>query len=189
MKRAALMLASVCAAISTTAPAAGTDCAALYQQHLASDMELSWRAFDQTEGSGFRVLASAGCYREAGDLIAAYLQAQERRNHSLHWHLAQMRAEEGENEAAIAAARRSLRSDEAADAAFKWNDYVRAVIAFLAKDRVAFDRHVAVLAAHDDDPGNAMNLGLLRKLEAGFGGSYRDALRAVDDASGDKGQP
>lgn len=174
MKLLALFL-SVPAAVSANSP----DCAALYQRHLASDMELSWREFDQTEGSGFRVLAAAGCPGEAADLIGEYLKAQEHNNHSLHWHMAQMRAEAGQNVEAVEAARRSLRASERADATFKWNDYVLAVIAFLENDRLSFERHKAVLAANDTQPGNAMNLRFLDRLDAGFGRSYAEATRGI----------
>lgn len=169
-------LASLVISMAASSAALPSDCSALYEKHLASDMELSWQQFDQTEGSGFRVLAQAGCNREAADLIEAYVEHQDRMRYTLDWHLAQMRAEAGETAAAIIAAKRALRADEAADAPFKWNDYVNAVIAFLEKNRAEFDRHTAVLAAHDEQQGNAMNLKFLRLLEAGFDGSYRDAI-------------
>ena len=119
------------AAIDTPA----TDCAALYAAHLRSDLELSVDAFDQTEGQGFRALAVAGCSREAGDLIEAWIAQHSPPPAHVYWHLAQQRAEHDDRLAAIAAARRSLKPDEAADAAFKWNDYVHATIAFLERDR------------------------------------------------------
>jgi hypothetical protein len=70
-----------------------------------------------------------------------------------------------------------LKTDEAADAAFKWNDYVLATIAFLERDRAAFDRYRNALAAaatmHD---GNAMNLRLIDALGRHFDLDYRQAV-------------
>lgn len=160
------------AAIDTPA----TDCAALYAAHLRSDLELSVDAFDQTEGQGFRALAVAGCSREAGDLIEAWIAQHSPPPAHVYWHLAQQRAEHDDRLAAIAAARRSLKPDEAADAAFKWNDYVHATIAFLERDRTAFDRYRNVLAAATAHDGNAMNLRLIDALGRHFDLDYRQAV-------------
>ena len=159
-----------------TLAAAETDCKTLYTAHLRSDLELSVDAFDQTEGQGFRALAAAGCSREAGDLIEAWIAKHTPAPSHVHWHLAQQRAEHDDRPAAIAAAKRSLKPDEAADAAFKWNDYVLATIAFLERDRAAFDRHRAVLAAATSHDGNAMNLKLIDALGRHFDLDYRQAV-------------
>ncbi|RYD15180.1 MAG: hypothetical protein EOP90_09560 [Lysobacteraceae bacterium] len=162
------------------ASSAASGCAALFRERVAADLDLPYDTFDQTEGHGFRILAAAGCPAEAADLIEAWIAKNKTTRRSLDWHIAQMRAEAGATEAAIAAARRSLISaDEARTNAFKWNDYVLAVIAFLQRDRAAFDRHRDVLAAAADaHAGNAMNLRFIDRLEAGFGGSYAAALAA-----------
>lgn len=159
-----------------TLAATETDCKALYAAHLRSDLELSVDAFDQTEGQGFRALAAVGCSREAGDLIEAWVAKNPSAPAHVHWHLAQQRAEHDDRVAAIAAAKRSLKPDEAADAAFKWNDYVLATIAFLQRDRTAFDRHRAVLAAATTQEGNAMNLKLIDALGRHFDLDYRQAV-------------
>lgn len=168
-------------AVAAEPPASATpDCHALYRERVAADVDLPYETFDQTEGRGFRILAGAGCPAEAADLIEAWVAKNATSRRSLDWHIAQMRAEAGATEAAVAAARRSLVSEAEARAnAFKWNDYVLAVIAFLREDRAAFDRHRAVLAAAADaHAGNAMNLRFLDRLAAGFGGSYAAALAA-----------
>lgn len=175
-----LPLLLVLAAVDFTAatPAAAAGCAALYRERIAADLDLPYETFDQTEGRGFRILAGAGCPAEAADLIEAWVAKNATSRRSLDWHIAQMRAEAGATEAAVAAARRSLISETEARAnAFKWNDYVLAVIAFLHKDRAAFDRHRAVLAeAADAHAGNAMNLHFLDRLAVRFDASYANAL-------------
>ncbi|WP_313912571.1 hypothetical protein [Tahibacter sp.] len=158
---------------------ANSDCAASYQAHLRTDMDLSLDAFDQTEGQGFRALARAGCYREAGDLIEAWMKRRDAVPSNVHWHLAQMRAHHDDRPAAIAAARRSLQPAEAPDAAFKWNDYALATIAFLERDRTAFDRHRNALAtAASQHAGNALNLKLIDLLGRHFDLNYLQAQRA-----------
>lgn len=165
------------AAVASTAP--GADCAALYRTAVQNDLDLPVDVFDQTEGRGFRVLAAAGCPREAGDLIQAWSARREVVPYHVHWHLAQVRAEQDDRPAAIAAARRALRSDEAVDAPFRWNDYVLATVAFLQRDRAAFERHRnAVAAAVERHAGNGMNLSLLDKLGKHFDSSYLEAQRA-----------
>lgn len=168
-------------ALVSAAAAAATeaDCAALYRSAVQNDLVLPVDVFDQTEGRGFRVLAAAGCVREAGDLIEAWSARRQDVPYHVHWHLAQMRAEQDDRPAAIAAAKNSLRADEAADAAFKWNDYVRATIAFLQRDRAGFDRHrAAVAAAAERHAGNRMNLSLLDRLGRHFDSSYLQAQGA-----------
>ncbi len=169
--------------LPASAPDSSSDCAASYQTHLSTDLDLSVDAFDQTEGQGFRALARSGCYREAGDLIEAWMKRREVVPSHVHWHLAQMRAHHDDRPAAIVAARRSLRPDEAPDAAFKWNDYALATIAFLERDRTAFDRHRNALAAaallH---AGNALNLKLIDLLGRHFELDYLQAQKADREA-------
>ena len=163
---------------------ATTDCGALLSAQREAALKLDYEAFDQTEGSGFRVLAGAGCPREAADLIEAYLQSSGTKESSVTWHLAQMRAEAGQTPAAIAAARKVIRADEPEDADFKWNDYVHAMIAFLEKDRAAFDRHLArVRGAADRHYGNDLNARLLERIGRHFDMSYAEAL-AQPEAKG-----
>lgn len=153
------------------------DCQARLTRQSAAALALPYEAFDQTEGSGFRLLAK-DCPQAAADLIEAWLAVHADAPSSVTWHLAQMRAESGDTAAALVAARKVLRSDEAADAPFKWNDYVRAIIAFLEQDRVAFDRHHnAVRAAAPLHEGNGMNAAFLDRFAAHFESSYVDAVR------------
>lgn len=154
------------------------DCDKLLEQGKPAAMQMDYEHFDQTEGSGFRVLAAAGCPRQAANLIASYIEATGDARSSLHWHLAQMRAEAGQTPAAIDAARASMRELPAGET-FRWNEYVRAVIAFLEKDRKAFDREFAAVSqASGEHPGNAMNLRFLGRLASNFDKTYLEAVLA-----------
>lgn len=151
------------------------DCEALYQQRLKSDLVLDYQSFDQTEGRGFRALvATPGCEKQAADLIEAYIAANGAKQRSLRWHIAQLRATQGDAAAAIAAAKTVLSDkDDHVPGALRWNDYVRATIAFLEKDRPALQRHRdAVAAGRDEHFGNALNLNLLDNLLQHFERDY-----------------
>ena len=89
---------------------AEVDCQTLMEQHLESDMNLSYKEFDQTMGSGFRVLSAQGCHSESADLIERYIEHNSAEQSSLRWHIAQARAMAGENAEAIRYARTCLTS-------------------------------------------------------------------------------
>ncbi len=178
--RAAAGLSFVAAA-ALALPAQAADCAALYQAHLASDLKLDYQAFDQSEGSGFRVLAAAGCHKESADLIERYVEATGARQPSLVWHVAQARASAGDYPAAIASAERSLDpKEDLAKFPFRWNDYVQATLGFLRRDKAALvkyrDRVAAGAEAHF---GNRMNLKLLDALVEHFDLGYAEATSRI----------
>lgn len=174
-----LLLVAATHTTVSAAPNSATDCADLYRQALATELTLSYEEFDQTPGRGFRRLAENSCPGEAADLIEAYIAATGADQTSLIWHIAQMRAEQGDYESAIAYARKSLRpTEEPAERPLRWNDYVLAVIAFLEGDREALIRHRNHVAAGAEQFwGNALNRDLLDKLIAGFGRPYNVAVR------------
>ncbi|RFF31201.1 hypothetical protein DZC52_05110 [Wenzhouxiangella sediminis] len=157
------------------------DCEKLFQQHLETDLSLSYQEFDQTMGSGFRALAQAGCERRAADLIEAYIEATGAEQSSLRWHIAQLRASHGDNAEAIRYARASLRENEdLSEHPLRWNDYVLATIAFLEKNREALiDHRERVAEGVDEHRGNAMNLRLLDAMIEHFGASYSDAMQSL----------
>ena len=66
-------------------------CQDLYQQHLNTDMSLSYKEFDQTMGKGFRELISKdlSCDKEAALLIEEYIKVNKATENSLRWHVAQ----------------------------------------------------------------------------------------------------
>ena len=182
MKRSTLALALplLC---SFGAKAEPGDCAALLRERLQTDLTLSVQAFDQTEGQGFRALAARpGCAREAGDLIEAYIAATGAKAAQLRWHLAQMRATQGDSAAAIRAARSVLdERDESKPGELRWNSYVRATIAFLEHDREALQRHRDhVAAGRDEHFGNALNLKLLDALLRHFDRDYAYATAHIE---------
>ncbi|MEZ5442631.1 MAG: hypothetical protein R3F15_14245 [Lysobacterales bacterium] len=157
---------------------AAIDCDALLTEQREPALQLDYQAFDQTSGSGFRVLAEAGCSRQAGDLIEEYMATTGAEQNSLRWHLAQLRGEADQIDEAIVAARSTLKADEAPTDEFRWNAHVRAYLAFLQQNRVAFDAALAELLAHvQDHQGNAINAGFWRKLEPHFEQGYAAAVR------------
>lgn len=165
---------------SALVAATPVDCDQLLSDAAATALSLDYQAFDQTPGQGFRVLAEAGCPRQGADLIERYIEQTGATQNSLRWHVAQLRGESGETEAARTAAIASLRADEASDAPFRWNAHVRAYIAFLDRDRGAFDAALAELDQHAQaHQGNAMNAGFWRRLEPYFALGYAGAVGAA----------
>lgn len=161
-------------------PALAEDCDALLAELRLTSPSMDYTTFDQTPGSGFRVLAGAGCPAEAADLIEFYIERTGADQRSLIWHLAQMRGEAGQVQAAIAAARSTLDEHEAREDGFLWNAHVRAYLAVLEQDREAFDEAVETLReAADAHRGNAINLGMWERLAPHFALGYRDGLRAA----------
>ena len=168
-------VALLVSALATTAPA--VDCDAKYAELAETSMRLDYQQFDQTPGSGFRALAEAGCPSQAADLIERYIAQTGAEQRSLIWHVAQMRGEAGQTARAQTAARASLSKGEAKDAEFRWNAHVHAYLAFLEKDRAAFDAALSELEAHRQaHQGNAINAGFWRSLEPYFGESYVAAI-------------
>jgi len=169
--------------LAMAAPAWATDCQQLYEQHLATGLELTYEQFDQTMDAGFRPLAGAGCYRQAADLIEAYIAEHDAPQRSLRWHVAQLRAMDGDSGAAVASARKVLsETEDFSEKPLRWNDYVRATIAFLEQDREALQFHrdqVALGVA--EHPGNALNLRLLDSLLSHFDQSYAYATQHIGE--------
>ncbi len=172
---AATLAATFAVAITGTAHA--VDCAALLQQHRATDLALPFAAFDQDDHQGWRPLDDAGCAAEAATLLAEYGAAQAHPHPVLAWHRAQMLATAGQTPEAIAAARATLRpQDSDAGSGFDWNDYANATIAFLQGDRAALDASRAKLAAAAEKAAfNGPNLKAVDRLARCFGQPYKVA--------------
>lgn len=153
------------------------DCEQTYQQHRQTDLSLSYEAFDQTPGQGFRVLAQMGCEKQAADLIEAYINATDAEQSSLRWHIAQLRASHGDYDSAINYANQSLlKKEDFVERPLRWNDYVLATVGFLEQDKEKLVYHRdRVAAATDEHPGNAMNLKLLDNLIQYFEYNYKYA--------------
>lgn len=176
--------ASMLLVVTATAHAADTavDCKALYQQHLKTDLQLPYAQFDQTEEQGFRPLAALQCDKEAADLIEAYIAKNNAKQSSLRWHIAQMRAMSGDYPNAIRYANSVLNAQEDfSKNPLRWNDYVKATIAFLERDRKALQYHRdQVAAAKAEHFGNELNAKLLDALLKHFDQDYRYATSHID---------
>lgn len=162
-------------------PCAAADCQTLLAQHRATDFKLNYQQFDQTQDSGFRVLAAAGCDKEAADLIEEYIRATGATQNSLRWHVAQLRATQGEYAEAIKYARTCLNEKEDFSVhPLRWNDYVLATIAFLQHDRRALVQHRDQIALGKDYKGNALNLRLVDSLVRYFDKDYKFATSHIE---------
>lgn len=174
-----ILIAALLAAAA--APAVAADCAALYREHLATDLKLPYEQFDQTLGGGFRVLVEHHCYKESGDLLEAWMHANHKDDESVRWHLAQQRALQGDYPEAIRWARGTLDvHEDVAKIRLHWNDYVLATIAFLQHDKPALlaarDR---VAAGAEVSQGDAINLKFVDSMVANFDASYAVASERI----------
>ncbi|HEU5450715.1 MAG TPA: hypothetical protein VFU76_01955, partial [Terriglobales bacterium] len=178
LSRAALVASLLLACVL---PGAAADCQALLEQHRATDFKLPYQQFDQTMDSGFRVLAAAGCDKEAADLIEEYIRVNHATQNSLRWHVAQLRATQGDYAEAIQYARTCLTAKEDFAAhPLRWNDYVRATIAFLQHDRHALLQYRDRIALGKDYKGNAINLRLVDSLVRYFDKDYKYATSHIE---------
>lgn len=159
------------------------NCELLYQQHLKTDLNLSYEAFDQTLGEGFRQLLVDGnkCHKEAAQLIIKYIETNQTNERSLRWHVAQLWANAGDYEQAIKWGKTVLMDQEDfSQRALRWNDYVLGTLAFLERDKEKLIHHRAVVtAAKDAHFGNELNRKYLDSLVENFDQSYHYASEQI----------
>ncbi|MFX1682876.1 hypothetical protein PV762_26985 [Mitsuaria sp. CC2] len=150
------------------------DCPKVYNEVGPVAIKLPYWEFDQTE-RGWRALGN--CHLEQAQLIKRYVRRQEYEQRGVRWHLAQTLAMLGDDAAAAEQALLSINPEEATDTpGFSWNTYVLATVAFLRKDRAAFDvQYEAHRRATEADAENAMNLKVLERLAECFDKPYRKA--------------
>lgn len=105
-------------------------------------LALSFDAFDQTNGSGFRLLLDQGRHVEAAELIQEYLRKNgrsltEREQVSLNFHAGQLYGIVGDPSRAAPHLRRALYKNEPTPDGHPayWNAYVDATRAFITRDR------------------------------------------------------
>ena len=167
--------------LSTGLAHAEDNCQKLLEKHLESDMDLSYKEFDQTMDSGFRALSAQGCDSESADLIERYIEVNSAEQSSLRWHIAQARAMSGENSEAIRYARTTLvEKEDFSERALRWNDYVLATIAFLEGERESLISHRNNIAdGVGEHPGNELNLRLIDALVDYSGTDYSAALQSL----------
>jgi hypothetical protein len=141
-----------------SAPAAESiDCASKYKEVGPVAIKLPFWEFDQTE--------------------KGYIKRQEYEQRGVRWHLAQTLAMEGDDAAAAEQALLSVNPDEATQTpSFSWNTYALATVAFLRKDRPAFDaQYEEHRRATEANAENETNLKVLAGLAACFDKPYREA--------------
>lgn len=147
----------------------------LKQSEIDSLMALDFEAFDQDMQGGWRHYGNQMQFGTAASLIKTYLEyhpeIDENKAEVMRWHAGQMYAMAGENELAIPLLESSRKKEDF----MRWNEYLDATVAFLKKDRKAFDENIKAVASFANNP----NLRLLKILEANFDKSYREALEAA----------
>ena len=152
--------------------------------------------FDQDPQKGWRkVEQMSGCELIAADLLHDYHAMLREKGEPiiieteqgpftysetgeiglLYWHEGQVRAFHGQTDLAIELFRQSVRPEE--KNAMGWNEYVRATIAFLERDRALLDKERAALA--EVAPGS-LNLGVVDGLQACFDKTYKEAYGSED---------
>lgn len=158
-------------------------CEELYQQHLQTDLSLSYEAFDQSMGEGFRALLIDGvnCHKEAAQLIIKYIDANQATQNSLRWHVSQLLATAGDYAQAIKWSKTVLlEQEDFSKRELRWNDYVLGTIAFLEQDKAQLMHHRDVVtAAKDKHFGNELNRKYLDSLVVNFDQSYRYASEHI----------
>lgn len=173
-------------ALQAAAPTPANPCPADYQALLALD----YQAFDQDMTGGWRALSQRpGCETVAADLIRVYRMNIESHISILYWHEAQLRANAGQSDQAIALMERSRKEEDG----FGWNLYVDASIAFLRGDRAALVAARERLAAlprpadfREQELPNGfrltwpMNLAVVDALVRCFGRPYREAYGSAE---------
>jgi hypothetical protein len=171
-----VMLAIVFPAFAGQAPEAATNMlAGACQYDKAPLLALGFQAFDQTPEQGWRKLTGGDkCLVEAADLIRDWRTANNSPHPMLYWHEGQLRALHGSVEEAVSLMELS-RPEEGGIAG--WNHYVDATIAFLRKDRPAFEKARAALAAMPQPP----YLDVVDRLGRCFAKAYIQSYRTCDN--------
>lgn len=154
-------------------------CKQRYEELTPLVMRMPYREFDQSE-AGWRKLSD--CPAEAASLLKRYLARTEYEARNLRWHLSQTLAMAGDTAAAITAAEQSRDPpDVERSTQFRWNVYVDGTLAFLRRDRTAFDKQREALrnaaVAH---PENLSNLAVLDRLATCFERPYKQAYVCTD---------
>ena len=158
------------AQVSTSTNADATSC----QYDKASVLALDYQTFDQTPGKGWRQLTSGDkCLVEAADLIREYRVSRSFPHPMLYWHEGQLRALRG----SVAEAVRLMELSRPESGAITgWNEYVDVTIAFLRKDRPAFDKATTALAAMPV----ASFAGVVERMDRCFAKPYIQAYRVCE---------
>ena len=147
----------------------------------SDELRLSYEAFDQHPGSGWRKIANAGQYREAARLIDRYQQETkglvEWQRVNLRFHAGQLYAVADDKDQALARFKTALFEQESPDALVRWNAYVGATIAFLERDRQKLAEFREEIARGPKFQGVTPNLDVVDRLVACFDEHYSIVYR------------
>ena len=138
------------------------DCHAEYSRQASTSSSLSLVDFDQKTNSGWRVLADARCFEEAGKMIKQYIEINGPQS-SLFLHLGQIELRLDRRSEAKESFLLALRENEKNDEKFKFNDFSLALAAYAAGDIQEFNKHYEIIEENSENFGNKMNLKLLKK--------------------------
>jgi len=147
--------------------------------------KLSFQEFDQAMGKGWRALADAGRYEEAGIIIDQYLtEALESKRYSsmLNFHAGQCYAFAGKTEIAVERFQRSFQREEPESyvrLARQWNAYVNGTVAFLQGDRIKLQTSRNEVAAGPEGTMKELNTKVLDRLIDGLGKSYDEVYNGT----------
>ena len=108
-------------------------------------LALEFKAFDQTEGSGWRPLYHNGCYVEVAELLREWrARTGDATPTIISFHEAQMWGYAGRYDLAEPLFAQAFRTNGSASAV-TWNLYVGGNLAFLRRDRAGLEAAVAAL--------------------------------------------
>jgi hypothetical protein len=139
-------------------------------------LALDENQFDQDMSGGWRELSSIpGCALVAADLLHDYREAHHKDSGLLFWHEAQVRADAGQYPEAITLMKRAYKPAEEDKAG--WNPYVEATIAFLRRDKAAFEQARLKLAAVQPPVGAGIPPVINGYMEAEFADGSKRKIR------------
>jgi hypothetical protein len=146
-----------------------------------TELELSYEAFDQRPGGGWRKIADEGKHLEAAKLIDRYEKEknglQEWQRVNLRFHAGQLYAFANCKDQALARFKTALFAKEPADSPIRWNAYVLATIAFFERDRKQLSEMREEIAKGPKHQGVVLNLDVVDRLIEFFDEPYAVAYR------------
>lgn len=152
-------------------------------------LDMDYKTFNHYTNSGWRKLAQAGEFKEAGKLIDRFLKIKEDLTISnrvnLHFHAGQMYAFAKEDKTALKQfqnAKYDLDPEKIPEHLIErlksWNTYVDATIAFLRKDKTKLLECRQRMANGTGTGGKSANLIVVDSLAKNFDKSYFEAYLA-----------
>lgn len=153
----------------------------LEKNELPKELEVSYEAFDQRAGSGWRKIADEGKYLEAAKLIDRYEKEkkglEEWQRVNLRFHAGQLYAFADQKDHALSHFKKALIAKEPGASPIRWNAYVRATIAFLERDRKKLTELREEIAKGPKLQGVVPNLDVVDRLIEYFDEPYALAYR------------